>query len=118
MKFPHFTGDGVSARPVTVNRRGSLVLLLAAALFLAACGGANAETATSQPNVDAAAPQAATEPEAPEGVAEPDAAPEVVAEPDAPPALLSGTFETLDGDTIDLGSLEGQDVVLWFWAPW
>ena len=33
-------------------------------------------------------------------------------------ALLTGEFETLDGDTIDLASLEGQDVVLWFWAPW
>lgn len=32
--------------------------------------------------------------------------------------LLSGRFDTIDGDTIDLASLEGQDVVFWFWAPW
>ncbi|MEM9565477.1 MAG: hypothetical protein AAGA93_22835 [Actinomycetota bacterium] len=33
-------------------------------------------------------------------------------------SALSGTFETLDGTSIDLGDLAGQDVVLWFWAPW
>jgi len=41
---------------------------------------------------------------------------ESTASPEIP--LLTGEFETLDGDTIDLASLEGQDVVLWFWAPW
>lgn len=34
------------------------------------------------------------------------------------PALLSGEFQTLGGTSIDLGSLEGQDIVFWFWAPW
>jgi len=32
--------------------------------------------------------------------------------------VFSGEYETLAGDTFDLGSLEGRDVVLWFWAPW
>lgn len=32
--------------------------------------------------------------------------------------LLSDEFTTLSGATIDLGSLEGQDTVLWFWSPW
>ena len=27
-------------------------------------------------------------------------------------------FETIDGETFDLASLQGEDVVLWFWAPW
>lgn len=31
---------------------------------------------------------------------------------------LVGTFETLDGETIDLATVHGQDVVLWMWAPW
>ena len=35
-----------------------------------------------------------------------------------PDELLSGEYNTLSGDTIDLGSLEGQDLVFWFWAPW
>jgi hypothetical protein len=32
--------------------------------------------------------------------------------------LLRDEFTTISGETIDLGSLEGQDVVLWFWSPW
>ena len=37
---------------------------------------------------------------------------------DGVPSVFSGEFQTLSGETFDLGSLEGQDVVLWFWAPW
>ncbi|MEM7339885.1 MAG: hypothetical protein AAF467_14620 [Actinomycetota bacterium] len=44
-------------------------------------------------------------------------APEPV-ETAAAPGLLAGEVATVNGETIDLGSLEGQDVVLWFWAPW
>lgn len=33
-------------------------------------------------------------------------------------ALFVGEFETLQGSQIDFASLEGQDTVLWFWAPW
>ncbi|MEM9650607.1 MAG: hypothetical protein AAGA65_00835 [Actinomycetota bacterium] len=37
----------------------------------------------------------------------------------AAPSPLNGEFTTFSGgQTFDLGSLEGQDVVLWFWAPW
>ena len=32
--------------------------------------------------------------------------------------FLIDEFETLSGETIDLASLQGEDVVLWFWAPW
>ena len=31
---------------------------------------------------------------------------------------LSGEFTALDGTTVDLATLQGEDVVLWFWAPW
>ena len=31
---------------------------------------------------------------------------------------LTGTADTLAGGQIELTSLEGQDTVLWFWAPW
>ncbi len=31
---------------------------------------------------------------------------------------LTGEFASLDGQTIELDSLQGDDVVLWFWAPW
>ena len=44
--------------------------------------------------------------------------------PEPPPAPavnvpeLNGAFATVGGGQIDLGSLQGQDVILWFWAPW
>ena len=61
---------------------------VALALFAAACGGAGAADSQS------AAP----------------------IEPAVSP--LNGTFTTLTGGQIDLESLQDQDVVLWFWAPW
>lgn len=37
---------------------------------------------------------------------------------DAVVAVTGPVFETVDGGTFDLGSIEGTDTVLWFWAPW
>ncbi len=31
---------------------------------------------------------------------------------------LALTAATTDGGQFEFGSLEGQDAVLWFWAPW
>lgn len=31
---------------------------------------------------------------------------------------VSGSFATVAGGQLDVGALEGQDTVLWFWAPW
>jgi hypothetical protein len=33
-------------------------------------------------------------------------------------ATLDFTAATVDGGQLDASSLEGRDVVLWFWAPW
>ena len=33
-------------------------------------------------------------------------------------ALLDVTVGTADGGQLEWTSLEGRDVVLWFWAPW
>ncbi len=33
-------------------------------------------------------------------------------------APLDFTVATADGGQLDFGTLEGRDVVLWFWAPW
>ena len=33
-------------------------------------------------------------------------------------AVYDLTATTVDGSQLDFGSLEGQDAVLWFWAPW
>jgi len=32
--------------------------------------------------------------------------------------VFDGEFATLDGGSVNLAEFEGQDVVLWFWAPW
>lgn len=31
---------------------------------------------------------------------------------------IEGSFATVSGGQLDFGALEGQDTVLWFWAPW
>jgi len=33
-------------------------------------------------------------------------------------ALPTLTVDTLSGGQIELNALAGQDLVLWFWAPW
>lgn len=71
-----------------------------------------------------AVPTAVPEPTAiPTAVPEPTATATAVPEPTATATAilvpqLAGQFSTISGSQIDLGSLQGQDVVLWFWAPW
>ncbi len=79
-------------------RNRALAIALGGALLVSACG---AEASTPAAVGVAPAPGAASDGEAP-----------------GTQALLSGEFTTTSGATIDLASLEGQDVVLWFWAPW
>ena len=31
---------------------------------------------------------------------------------------MAGVVNTVAGGQLDLASIEGQDTVLWFWAPW
>ena len=69
------------------------------ALALAACGGSDAD-------VDTAADTTATTSAAP--------AADEATESEAMPVV----YDTVTGGQIDLGALEGQDTVLWFWAPW
>lgn len=63
-------------------------------LTLAACGGDASTTDTAAPASDAAADTTPTGP------------------------ALEGSFATVAGGQLDLGALNGQDTVLWFWAPW
>ncbi len=74
----------------TSSRRRWLATLLALLVVASACGGTASTVSSSG------------------GFSEPEAADE----------LFTGEFATVSGQTIDLGSLEGQDTVLWFWAPW
>lgn len=76
--------------------------VLGLALMAAACGGG------SEP---AAAPST-------------DLAPTTVALPEDTAGdfdnstILDGTFTTVDGADFELAALRGQDLVVWFWAPW
>jgi hypothetical protein len=74
-------------------------LFVALALFATSCGGGSTETTA-------------------EVVAESTSAPTSDAAEDTEPAEASVVATTVDGGQIDFGSLQGQDVVLWFWAPW
>lgn len=87
--------EGVS---VVMSRPASVAALSALALVLAACGGAGEETAAPTPTSSAA-------------------------EGDSREAVAGGnplSFQavTTDGAEFDASDLAGQDVVLWFWAPW
>jgi hypothetical protein len=80
----------------------SLRRSLAAATFavaLAACGGADAVESAGT-----SAPETTTEAPASEEQSSAEAVPVV--------------YDTVAGGQLDFGSLEGQDTVLWFWAPW
>lgn len=37
---------------------------------------------------------------------------------DSLPATATASVQTVSGGQFDLGDLEGQDTILWFWAPW
>ena len=84
--------------------------LLAGAALVSACGdddGAGGEDALREPG-------AVTEPE---GVSRPVAGP---AGDTGGPAdeLLTVDAPLVGGGTLDLRSLAGEDLALWFWAPW
>ena len=80
----------VTSRP-TLRRKTLLVFALLFGLLATACGSAATET-QAQTEV--------SESSATEG------------------ARLSGEYDTVSGETVQLSSFEGSNVVLWFWAPW
>ena len=119
------TGLRTSSR-ATRTVRARVLLVVAGAALLAACGGA--------PDQDVAVPPAAVPAEAPSRAPADDPA----AAPDGPPQLSAATATlretlvgstpvrydattvsgpTLDGQQFDAAAVEGP-VVYWFWAPW
>ena len=78
--------------------RSLFVALAVTAIVATSCGGSSGDTAGAAPAPAEEADQAAPVEEA-------------TAEP-------SREATTVTGGQIDFGSFEGQDVVLWFWAPW
>jgi hypothetical protein len=88
------------------------VLPLALTGILLACGGSDVPAATDAP-VDVAAPPAQQEQD--RTVPATTAAGGVVA--DAPDALRFSA-PLVGGGDIELTTLAGRPVLLWFWAPW
>lgn len=72
-----------------------MALLMALALGAAACGSSDGDTAA------AAAPVAESETPAAQE-----------------PSILELSAPAADGSTINLSDYAGQDLMLWFWAPW
>ncbi len=86
-----------------------LVPLITATL-LAACGG-NGSDVASPADASAPAPTAAPAP-APTGVAQTTGTPANV------PEALKFSAPLVGGGEIELTTLAGRPVLLWFWAPW
>lgn len=76
----------------TPRWRRTLTVVVALLICLTACG-----TTTDQSSTDAAGEATGVE---------------TITE------RLQGDFATISGNEISLESLQGSDVVLWFWAPW
>lgn len=85
-------------RRASKKLRSLFVALAVTAIVATSCGGSSGDTAGAAPAPAEEADQAAPIEEA-------------TAEP-------SRVATTVTGGQIDFGSFEGQDVVLWFWAPW
>jgi len=78
-----------------------MALIAALAMIAVSCGGSSTSVETSVSS------------DAESGSAEAAAPAE-----SAPEAEASLVAATVSGGQIDIGALEGQDVVFWFWAPW
>lgn len=73
--------------------------MLVVTFVAAACAGdSNSDTAAPAPDTAS------------------DGGGEAIGDDDVFPYAFSS--RTLDGGMIDAGDFEGQDLVLWFWAPW
>ncbi len=73
--------------------RLAAAVVMALSLGLAACAGDDASTTTGSGSNSGGSDSSEIQP-------------------------LALTAETTDGGQFEFGSLEGQDAVLWFWAPW
>lgn len=87
-----------------------LAPLLAVGIVLAACGSGSVDETTSEATVPATASgETAPRTEANSGSA--------MAPADAP-AALQFAAPLIGGGDIELTTLAGRPVLLWFWAPW
>jgi hypothetical protein len=118
-------------RRATKKLRSLFVALAVTAIVATSCGGSSGDTAGAAPAPAEEADQAAPIEEAtaqPSRVATTVTGGQIASAPaeeaDQAAPIEEATAEpsrvatTVTGGQIDFGSFEGQDVVLWFWAPW
>ena len=108
--------DPGEIRPRSQSQRRLPALLAATALLAAACGGGDAVESDAASTGEAGTSDSGIEEVVPEGTTSADGEEDATASGES--SLLFGQFETLAGATFDLGTVAGEDVVLWFWAPW
>ncbi len=128
--FDSVSSETVSSPPHDVMpyrvRRRLAVPAFAAATLLAACGGSSEDTSTSQATsapttaatTTAAADATATTAAADGSTTTAAAAAETASGAEIREVLLSLPGEALDGAAFDNTAFVGEDVLLWFWAPW
>ena len=75
-------------------------------IIAAACGGG-----TTASTSDAIEAQSTSDVAETEGTSDSSDAPAATSD------LFAGDFVDLRGETVNLAEYEGQDVVLWYWAP-
>jgi hypothetical protein len=87
--------------PAVSVRRRTAAIVAAVGLVLSACGSSSDDATVAE----TAAPTSPSTSTADGAV-------------DAPPDVEAVMVPTADGSELDFNSLRGQDVMLWFWAPW
>jgi len=97
-----------------------IAIVATAMLVAAACGGAATDTTSSAASDTPVTETSVAGENTDAAEATPDTSASETAAPEAAAtdSILVGEYPTMDGQTIDLASLQGNDVVLWFWAPW
>lgn len=93
------------------KRRLPSSTVVGCALVASACG-ATSGAETVLPALDAQAEASPTVGQPTETIAS------AQGQTDETNSVLFGEFVSISGETIDLAEIEGNDVVLWFWAPW
>lgn len=89
--------------------RRRLRLVVAAALFLSACGGASDDASTATPAKDGAGTG---------GTGSPGVAGDDPASSSAGHELLAFTAPAIGGGSVEGVEFRGRPTLLWFWSPW
>ena len=85
-----------------------MLLLLVVGAFVAGCGGSATVDTTVEGSSTGSAGSAGTVRSEPVGTDGPSAG----------PAAPFGTVTLVDGTSLDGAEYAGDDLALWFWAPW